>query len=212
MQPPPCGWAYGAIILNDIIKLPVVHKAELVDRSEIRSGYKIEGRESIDHYLDRLREESAEPADKKRDRFWKGFNQLIEAIDYKPYSYANALEKSVGSIVQLPHKGDLIVCFSTTFHQIIDESKVDAKALLGVTTLIPKEVEMYSRFFNRPQGYRPREGYKQLWVFHCEETRRAWSIVDVPIGIDLGDCHKEPNPDFQYFKSRHLLPAYKWEL
>jgi hypothetical protein len=208
----PANGVRGSIKMNEIITLPLAHKAEIVDRSEIRSGQMIQPRELPNDWDERQRKEGLESPEKKCARFWNGFSQLIEAIEYRPYSYANALEKSVGSIVQLPHKGDLIVCFNTTFHQIVDESKVDVRALLGVTTLKPKEVEMLTRFFSRPQGYCPREGYKQLWVFHCEQDRRAWSIVDVPKGIDLGDYNKEPDPDFQYFKSSQLLSSCKWEV
>lgn len=149
--------------------------------------------------------------EQKGDTFWEGITRIIDGCKSRPHSYIKALEDSIGSIVQLPYQGEVILCFNTEWHLVTRYTHYhETKKELGVSMLSAK---MAKQFNNRFRGKPEKKGYKRLFVFMCNPTQENWACIYVPVGVELGDINEDdPKPNFQYFNCQSFLPVSEWDM
>lgn len=149
-------------------------------------------------------------AAEKREEFWKSIQVIFDDCLHRPRSYVQDFKDSIGSIVQLPYKGEIIIVFNTEWHKVTkDVLYHEVKKEVGVSVL---EGQLAKDFSEQIEHLKPaKEGYKRLIHFFCNSHQTICNCVYVPIGIDLGDTNLDPRPSFQYFPASTLRPVKDWQ-
>jgi hypothetical protein len=144
-----------------------------------------------------------------KGEFWDSVTQLPMICGYRPSSYVSEFQDSVGSIVQLPYKGEITIVFNTEWHSITKQDLYHKiKKEVGVTIL---EGKLGKQFEERFKIDPAKSGYKRLVHFFCNSNHVTWTVLYVPLHLDLGDTNLDPRPSYQYFPASTLRPVKDWQ-